>query len=56
MWVLNDTWNSAYDEKDVSDQGDEDGPDDGGVSAQVGIRDIGSEEWDDIDPCSPKFQ
>lgn len=34
----------TYDKKSVFDQGDEDGPDNGGVSTQVGIRYLGLEE------------
>lgn len=45
-----DTRYGTYDEEDVSDHGDQDGPNDGGVSAQVGIRHIRSEQWDHIHP------
>lgn len=50
--MLNNSRNGADDEQDVSEHGNRNSPDDGGISAKVGIRDIRAEERDDIHPFS----
>lgn len=48
--MLNNSGNGADDEKDVSDHRNRDSPDDGGISAKVGVRDIRAKERNYIHP------
>lgn len=48
--MLNDTGHSRDDEQDVPDHSDQDSPDNGGVTAEVCICDVGSEEGDNVAP------
>ena len=53
MWVFNDTKNSRNDKNGVSDHGDENGPHGGHISSQVGVGDITTEKWNNINPFPP---
>jgi hypothetical protein len=48
--VHNDRWGSRYNQNDVPNDGNSQRPANRLISTEVGIRNIGAKEWEEIDP------